>query len=1691
MGVVQQFLLLIWKGLLLRRRHYIVTGFEVITPLLLSALLAYLRTLGPTDTDMGTAVKHNATIFNPVNPLTLNYAFIDYSQSNKTFFYCPRNQRNNMLLEKAFNKIKMSSMGFRSPKLQGVDSEKDIELQASKAYAESKYNSYFTGGIVFENVNDSSHDLAYKLRLPNWVYRFETSKTYPPFSISGPNTYDVYKSSGFLCIQSAIALSYVEMLQEDEKRMNKNISFASEIQQFPYPSYYESSFNFALLIPTMIITGFIILTPVIVRRIVAEKSVGAKEMMRMMGLNDWCYWSATFFNNFLVMLFISAIITILFKISFTKDIAVLYHTDGFLLFIILLLYSAATILFCVTISTFFNKPVVSVIFTIILWQCSYSVPQNLMDPFGGNKYSDITLGQKLASCLLPNMALHWAVKVMSTLESFKEGATWANLGKAAVPGDNLTLGAIMGMMVASLVVYGVIIWYVDAVWPWQFGIPKPVYFPFTPSYWGRRKSHFKYREIELEDSSKTTYFEDDPAEQSPGIIISNLSKVFGWGSRRKNAVNNVSLNIYKGQITALLGHNGAGKTTTMNMLTGLFPPTEGTASINNYDILADTKKARRSLGLCPQHNVLYNDLTVEEHLKLFAGLKGCLWNDIQKEVDKTLQLLDLQNKKSELAQKLSGGMKRKLSLGIAMIGKSEVLILDEPTSGMDPSARRVIWDVLQDIRQSRTILLTTHYMEEADTLGDRIAIMADGKLQCCGSPLFLKKKFGAGYYLRIAKGNSCDVYKVTEVVQKHVTDAYLEDDMNTELLYSLASNQTSSFSSLFHELEQSRDKLGITAIGVSVTTMEDVFMKVGQIVEDALKESQVKKPLQENENIPAIQGSDLPKLTGLMLFFQQMKGLYIKRFHYTKRHWVLALFQLVLPILIICLMMWIDKLTSGGLSNDSPPLRLDLKGSFGNTKGFDRYTSDVDPRWISLYKQTLKHAGVEVKQNVSDPNKYLLGIGENDFSSYLKKHMVGGAFESSDNILTLTSWYNGEPYHVAAMSLNLMHTTMLRYVTEVDTASITVVNHPLSGSTIDTINNIAAAFVSRLLCTIFLPIAFTFFSSAFILFPVQERISKAKLIQLMAGVQGIAYWVVNFVWDFSIHFVCCVLILIPFVAYDPSSVYSGQSECIGAVFLLMLLYGFASIPLSYIFSFIPKSPSTGFVLLAVINILGGMVLSVTCLMMETTTDTLKKTVNVLSWIFRFIPNFALTWGFGNINRISQGNSLCDKLTKENMKDICPSIIIMNTNPTVIECCKYLFQHNDSLPKLNPITWDENGCGRDMFTLFLSGVILFSLLLVVETNLAQFWYKFKTALTKQNLVFASPNTTFVGQDVDVAQEQDRVENLLHQGQVASEALVVTKLTKYFSAVCAVDRITLGVHKKECFGLLGINGAGKTTTFRMLTGDLMLADGNAYIGGYSLRQDLKKFQEHIGYCPQFDALIDRLTGREMLYLFARLRGVPETLISRTVTELIEMIDLQQHAEKVTEKYSGGNRRKLSLALALIGTPKVAFLDEPTSGVDPVARRKIWTALETIRASSGMAVVLTTHSMEECEALCSRLAIMVNGQFRCLGGIQYLKSKFGQGSTLIVKLERDKALDNNVVSYVQEFVQQKFPGSVLKDVHQGMLHYHITNMSISLSYIFSVMEDAKQTLHLEDYLVSDTTLEQIFLTFARSQRIVAERK
>lgn len=285
------------------------------------------------------------------------------------------------------------------------------------------------------------------------------------------------------------------------------------------------------------------------------------------------------------------------------------------------------------------------------------------------------------------------------------------------------------------------------------------------------------------------------------------------------------------------------------------------------------------------------------------------------------------------------------------------------------------------------------------------------------------------------------------------------------------------------------------------------------------------------------------------------------------------------------------------------------------------------------------------------------------------------------------------------------------------------------------------------------------------------------------------------------------------------------------------------------------------------------------------------------------------------------------------------------------------------------------------------------------------------------------------DSDVYAEKNKI-RMLSPYYIAKNNLVIKDLSKFYGDFMAVNQLCVGVDKGECFGLLGVNGAGKTSTFKMLTGDENISAGDAWVDGMSIRNELNKVHTRIGYCPQFDALIDDLTGRETIKIFALLRGVPRKSINAVAVQLAFDLNFTKHLDKMTKEYSGGNKRKLSTALTLIGDPSVIYLDEPTTGMDVSARRQLWNMVIKTR-NSGKSVILTSHSMEECEVLCNRLAIMVNGEFKCLGPVQHLKNKFSKGFFLTIKAGHDLDTERlqKKLFVIKTFVDQAFRHVVLK--------------------------------------------------------------
>jgi len=385
-------------------------------------------------------------------------------------------------------------------------------------------------------------------------------------------------------------------------------------------------------------------------------------------------------------------------------------------------------------------------------------------------------------------------------------------------------------------------------------------------------------------------------------------------------------------------------------------------------------------------------------------------------------------------------------------------------------------------------------------------------------------------------------------------------------------------------------------------------------------------------------------------------------------------------------------------------------------------------------------------------------------------------------------------------------------------------------------------------------------------------------------------------------------------------------------------------------------------------------------------------------------------------------------------------------------------------------FEWNYLGRNLLCMTIQAVVFFTFNLLLHYQL---FPKYLQRCAKAKPTALPANDL---EDEDVARERVRVEGDHH----SSDELRLMQLTKVYNGCekVAVNQLSFGLRKGECFGLLGVNGAGKSTTFKMLTGDESVTSGQAYVGGYSILSELDQAQQNLGYCPQEDALLSLLTGTEHLQLFARLRGVPASLVEKVVRDSIKKLSLGPYKDRCAGTYSGGNKRKLSTAVAFIGKPSVVFLDEPSSGMDPKARRSLWDAiLDAVRDSRS--VLLTSHSMEECQVLCTRMAIMVNGTLRCIGSAQHLKNRFGNGYMINVRCENDG------IDGVMQYIQSTIPEARFRDQSYRQLVWHVQPDALSISALFQRMEAARTSTAMEDYSISQTTLDDVFIRFANLQR------
>eukprot|EP00948_MAST-09A_sp_MAST-9A-sp1_P001689 g1689.t1 len=1480
-------------------------------------------------------------------------------------------------------------------------------------------------------------------------------------------------------------------------------------------------------------------------------------------------------------------------------------------------------------------------------------------------------------CLSPTVAFGLAVGILAEYEGAGQGVTYSTFNFIDSK-SGVAFGWMIYMLIFDTFLLYILSWYLEKVWFRDYGVPLPFYFPFLPSYWGFTKDstntpnltdqsltnsimengnnieepllfHSQTASASSRSSSYEVVQEPYTADQAQAlnqgscIRIRELYKTFKTPDGKKIAVNRLNLTMFDSEIYVLLGHNGAGKTTTMSMLTGILPVEDGHAHIfDQLDAASgpeDLRQIRQMIGYCPQQNVLFDQLTVKEHLQLFSVLKGVPDDSIEDHIADKIRDVGLNAKVNALPPNLSGGQKRKLCLAIALVGDSRIVMLDEPTSGMDVYAQRFTWNLLRKAAKGRIIVLTTHSMEEADMLGDRIGIMSNGRCVCEGSPIFLKSRYGVGYSLVITraiegknnkkangtvagtqekeeKGKSKDGFDNSDndetsplltLVRKFVPTAKLLSDIGAEISLQLPLSSSAVFENMLQELDGiGKEKYGVLSYGISVTTIEEVFLKSaaesdrklahrhsidqsthqpsssaqqeeGQDTDGGAKLDLVSNDAawsSDDDQINTYHKNDVDIL-GMNLFMVHFGALFLKRFRYTVRDFKAICCVLVLPLIMLCFSLYLIE----EFASDPVPLHFNqdildhynhilnnpyspekehqsplpyfipyTNSSKNKTKdenedvcfsNSDDWLSHWKPQRIANHNITLPskddhswckneylyyHGNPDTIQNNTSPSGNGMSGGSTTTDAVIyyflcevannRSHSSNANASKNANLtstlasllLESSKYYAVQEWLItsanlkrqesvyAAANQNLMYSNksasppmlvadvafhqntssvhgvpallssfnqaLLRMQVQIDQdknkqqeenappklPSIALTNDPfpLTARQKDQRSAGGGAVGS-----IMIAIAFSFVPASIATFVVRERGTDVKYQQLISGVSISAYWMSTFLWDLVMYSFTLLGVYIILHAFDIKTFV--ESETIASVMLLFTLYGTSTATSTYVLSFAFRDPSS-----ARNFFLTFYIITVILMIASNIMDNVDSTCEVnehLTGLYLIFPSFALADGLFRISLIG----------------ILPFLDIK---------CKYdNYQNYPGWDRKKAIAnlphyseWDA--VGRHLWYMGLETVIFLGLTLLVDYLLCYpKFFRFCCGLCSGETYLRNLENKDCGnydpsidgalgeQDLDVQKEFEMVTSALNStdyhnvgnqddgvaaaelGQLATSdgagqnAITLHNLRKIYysrdaktgkrSYHAAVKDLTFGIRLGECFGFLGVNGAGKSTTLKILSGDLIPTGGTARLLGWDILEDQMKVRRLLGYCPQTNCILDLLTVREHLELFARIKGTSLQNLDRVVRSKMEAMDLVEFEHKKAGSLSGGNKRKLCVAIALIGGPRLIFLDEPSAGMDPAAKRFMWNLISRITRVADTTVILTTHSMEEASALCSRIGIMVDGRLRCLGSEQHLKDRHGRGYQLQFKLaDADTAYLRTLVSSVtgQDQQQQK---------------------------------------------------------------------
>ncbi|KAJ5587579.1 uncharacterized protein N7459_003344 [Penicillium hispanicum] len=1130
------------------------------------------------------------------------------------------------------------------------------------------------------------------------------------------------------------------------------------------------------------------------------------------------------------------------------------------------------------------------------------------------------------------------------------------------------------------------------------------------------------------------------------LRLSNLSKTY---SGNKQAVKDFNADVQTGSVTFLLGPNGSGKTTALKCISGVLQVDSGSR--------VQLSRDGRSFGFCPQNNVLWGVLSVAEHVRLWASLKSASVPSAQ-DIDDVISECDLTEKADAASETLSGGQKRRLQLAIAFSGGSKVCCIDEASSGLDPLSRRNIWNIIQEGRRHRTTILTTHFLDEADTLSDHIVIMCKGSVVCQGSSIALRAQYGDNYRIRLDDDQET-TWKATSSAE--ATQQVLEME---RLRPDLACHIT--FPTLEQVFLKTTSKFGTAVDGAGGDGMVGESQNTPEDSDTALED---KILALESEYTDQDLNLDVRQSVGLL---RQIWVLFQKRYQllYRPSGMVVYAVNLLLPIIVAAALTkyfahW-DALITCEESYEKyiHPVGIDIPPFYSQSMSFtptekdilgpaQQFQGDIQD---ALFAQSIGTGSSSSTETVLKDRIFV--NSQDEFNSAMQDSLGDAGFGIYAPTPDAATFYHSADYYSADSGL----------------AAFSLITNRIANSTSDTH---ARQMTTRLRTmrhvepvhdwkdmpvSILIVIVFMASVSTAIIYPVYERVSNVRALEYSNGVSPFALWTAYLLFDLQ-FIIIQSLVVYGLLFVNPTNAVWYRPDCIFGIFIL---FGISSYLGTYLLSNIIRR--------------GGFAAALG--------------IHVLLFVLYIISYVANQYGGSAGARHDVYNSL-----QAGLGLIAPAAnlargLFIGMNTFDVLCGKY-----GDADTSYAFAYVRYG---GVYANLVYQIIFLALILGIYEYAGTGWLR--------PLLFwrrKAPVRLHHRVDDGLASFDSRRDIMLEDSHAnaardsdQSSILNVSRVSKYFGRSFAAQNVSLSISANQTLALLGGNGAGKTTVINMIRGELRPDFGDIFVNGLSVLTQLRKARMNIGVCPQDDA-VDNLTVRQTLEFYAAVKGLRR--VRENVDQVLHALNITQYEKVTARALSGGTKRKLTVAIAILGNPPLLLLDEPSTGQDASAKRILWRALKRIRANR--AILLTTHSMEEAEALASKVAIMRTSVL-VSGSLQTLNDAYGGAFRLrgarcadvSADLVRDRVfavfanLGLTVMRYgdtkgiVQFFIKYEKSDlgkilSAMEFLKGGEAEKHESRDSEGASGSAGAIREGEMKV-FEDYTLIEPTLEEVFMNVVK---------